>query len=117
MVQNGAKKYHTHVNIYEKQLIFSSKFLLNFRLYSDLQHSCNIYQHLTAKFSVSGPSALSWRQVFYKAMEFDGDADPMENEVEGICIIPIHLYIEDIEVECFFIHFINFIHFIHLLIV
>ena len=37
-------------------------------------------------------------------MEFDGDADPMENEVEGICIISIHLYIEDIEVECFFIH-------------
>lgn len=62
---------------------------------------------------VSGPSALSWRQVFYKAMEFDGDAEPMENEVEGICIIPIHLYIEDIEVECFFIHFIHFIHFNH----
>ena len=55
--------------------------------------------------------------MFYKAMEFDGDADPMENEVEGICIIPIHLYIEDIEVECFFIHFIHFNHFIHLLII
>ena len=66
--------------------------------------TCNIYQHLTAKFSGPCPSALSWRQVFYKAMEFDGDADPMENEVEGICIISIHLYIEDIEVECFFIH-------------